>query len=203
MTDLDPMWDLTPRLTLVALNTYIREVSWNCHIASGAVDDMVQAYGRHDLSSFFVGVQVLLTAGASISKLMWPTVPTKNPDAQAMRRKERGERIRKELSIADVSPLKNRAMRNAFEHIDERLDLMFDQIATGRAGPLVTNVALGQEQFLRADNPQYIRVYIEDRDVINILGTQLVINQYREAVDELRAQCDEWLAEHPSHTPVP
>jgi hypothetical protein len=34
----------------------------------------------------------------------------------------RGERLRRAFNLTDESPLKSRSLRNAFEHLDERLD---------------------------------------------------------------------------------
>jgi hypothetical protein len=58
-------------------------------------------------------LQNLLAAGANVAKLLWG----KNPTITAQRAP-----LRASLGIDDASPLKQRGMRNHYEHIDERLD---------------------------------------------------------------------------------
>ena len=58
-------------------------------------------------------VQNILLQGAALSRYFWPV-----RDAH----KSRGESLRASLAVSDESPLKNRDLRNAVEHFDERID---------------------------------------------------------------------------------
>ncbi len=55
----------------------------------------------------------LLIAAGNVSKMLWPPRATY---------RARGEQLRGELAIPEESPLRSRALRDHFEHLDERLE---------------------------------------------------------------------------------
>ncbi len=57
-------------------------------------------------------IQSILTAAACISRHLWPSKSSQT----------RARGLRDRLRIVDSNPLKNREIRNYFEHFDERLD---------------------------------------------------------------------------------
>ncbi len=67
-------------------------------------------------------VQSLLVAWANISKIMWPVRNRNDTDAKWKKKLERGKEIRESIAVNDDSILKNREIRNIYEHYDERLD---------------------------------------------------------------------------------
>lgn len=81
----------------------------------------------HDVSNrAFLSAQSILTAGALVSKMLWP--PGNVAKAKRGRAIERSRAILSALAIDDDIPvLSNRTVRNSFEHFDERLDDYFGE----------------------------------------------------------------------------
>jgi len=67
------------------------------------------------IDRFWYSAHALLSATANISKILWPS-------NQSTRSQEDARQIRAGLGIDDTSPLKNRRMRDHFEHFDERIE---------------------------------------------------------------------------------
>jgi len=61
----------------------------------------------------WIAIQNLLTAAANLSKALW---------GQGGKLAVEREPLRRSLGVLDESPLRDVAMRNHFEHFDERLD---------------------------------------------------------------------------------
>jgi hypothetical protein len=66
-------------------------------------------------------IQSILVAAGNASKLLW---------GSSRGKEEERELLREAAGVADDSPLKSRKIRNAFEHIDERLEDWSEQSAT-------------------------------------------------------------------------
>jgi hypothetical protein len=62
---------------------------------------------------FWYHLQAFLIASGNLSKLFWPGLKAN---------KGRGEYLREFFNVEENSPLKDRRIRNHFEHFDERLD---------------------------------------------------------------------------------
>jgi len=72
-----------------------------------------------DLDDFWFWAQAFLIAAGNASKLLWGV-----DDKAAKRRRA----LRDRLEVTADSPLRDRALRNHFEHFDERIE---DAVATG------------------------------------------------------------------------
>ncbi len=94
------------------------------------------------LSREYYFLQTLLIALGNISKILWPT---------NKRNEERGLALRTVLNVKEDSALKNRDLRNLFEHFDERMDAWFQ--AADRHGFSDRNVG-SMKGGLRAFNPK-------------------------------------------------
>jgi hypothetical protein len=123
-------------------HVYVREVQTQCQFAINAVRSLnhaLQQVGRgRELSTdermawhseVFRHTHSFLTHASNISRLFWPpSVPKrkgKPPSdyvARAALTSDRGESLRALFSLTDVSPLKDRTLRDHLEHYDERLD---------------------------------------------------------------------------------
>ncbi len=115
---------------------FVSEVETQCRLALIARADAEAAIqqllrGEYDASfdslRIWYSIQTFLSACANVSKLLWPKLtPSKGETAEHVRRRrERGEQLRLTLGIVDDSPfseLKDKRLRNYFEHFDERLD---------------------------------------------------------------------------------
>lgn len=141
----------------------------------------------------YAAAQALLTAAAQISKLLWVVMPKENPPGSGFSDQEyaakrtfslaRAKAVRKALNVTDDSILKNRQVRNAVEHFDERMDT---HIFTG-AGPLVdSNISsindvdgLLQDSLLRHIDPYTNQISVLDKairlkdlwDAVDAIGT--------------------------------
>jgi hypothetical protein len=72
-----------------------------------------EAGPSESLDDFWFWMQSFLVAAASVSRLLWGT----NPKAEARR-----EPLRQALGVDDASPVRDRTLRNHFEHLDERIE---------------------------------------------------------------------------------
>jgi hypothetical protein len=66
-------------------------------------------------------VHALLSASSNVSRILWPNPYRRGAEA-AKKSVSRGRELRTFLGIKEDNPLVARKVRNAFEHIDERLD---------------------------------------------------------------------------------
>jgi hypothetical protein len=88
------------------------EIERQAGMALLAHDDMNAALSSNDRRRFWYSTQTFLSATANVSKLLWGTHRQAAAD-----RKE----LRRELRVSDDSPLRNRRLRDHFEHFDERI----------------------------------------------------------------------------------
>src|SRR5437868_2073105 len=117
------------------------EIAHQCNFAVLAESDLKQSFLNMrtnspdrvvnfsaEMNRFWYSAQALLVAVANISKIFWPipSRPKKGEDEEARReyektRQEDAEILREALHIDNSSPLKNRKLRDHFEHFDERI----------------------------------------------------------------------------------
>jgi hypothetical protein len=104
-------------------------------------------------------LQLALTHAAAISRFFWPASP--DPLAAA-----RAGLLRQGYKIDDNDPLFDRALRNAIEHFDERLDKF---LAASPTGPIV-DMVLGDHR--AADDPlgHVLRLVDPTTEVFVLLG---------------------------------
>jgi hypothetical protein len=115
---------------------FLSEVKTQCSFAMIAYSDIASAIRRLQQSEspdftdslrIFYSVQACLTACANISKLLWPKT-TPNPGEtkdHVRRRRNRADQLWHLLGATSQTPLnelKDKRLRNYFEHFDERLD---------------------------------------------------------------------------------
>jgi hypothetical protein len=120
------------------------------------------------------GVQTLALQAAALSRYLWPA-----------RAKElhlaRAARIRSGLGVSDDSCLKNRELRNALEHFDERLDEFCRTLAAGVILPTYVG-PLGSEP----EVPTHLfRAYYTDVGVFEVFGERFEMTPILEEVEVL------------------
>lgn len=113
------------------LRIYQMEVKQQCVYALIALQEMQdrlanpeQGFHEDGTYRFWSAMQTFLGACATISKLCWPSEARKKGESldEVQFRTKRGQELRQSLGLTDSSPLKDKELRNSFEHIDERLD---------------------------------------------------------------------------------
>ncbi|RWP49513.1 hypothetical protein [Mesorhizobium sp.] len=95
------------------LRVFQGQVYLQCRFMLRAADDLNRALKSGDPEHVFYALQNLLNAGANISKAFWGGKGKKAAERKL---------LRDSIGISDDSPLRDVAMRNNFEHIDERID---------------------------------------------------------------------------------
>jgi hypothetical protein len=76
-------------------------------------DEKSRQHQRNIHIRIWLSLQALLGAIGNVSKLLWP---------QRAKSSTRGRALREMLEVNQASPLKNRQLRNDFEHVDERFE---------------------------------------------------------------------------------
>ena len=95
------------------LDVFKREVWQQCSFALRATEALNTALAAPDAQATFAALQSLLISVANLSKLLWGARKGKEAERKI---------LRDALGVPDDSPLRSRALRNHFEHFDERLE---------------------------------------------------------------------------------
>lgn len=90
--------------------THVRD---QCQFLIMSAEMLKAGLQEKNINRTLYAIQNILTAGANISKMLW---------GQKGRHAEARKRLRESIDITDDSPLRHVAMRNHFEHMDERID---------------------------------------------------------------------------------
>jgi len=98
----------------ILLRAFLSQLETQCQFVLLAANDLNRALIVSDLRSVFFALQNLQGAAGNIAKALWG-VGGKTP---VIDRQE----LRDLIGVRDDSPLKNVAMRNNYEHFDERLE---------------------------------------------------------------------------------
>src|SRR5260221_11535558 len=100
------------------LRTFQRQVAGQCQFMLRAAEDINNALKNGDTRVVFYSIQNLLNAAANVSKAFW---------GQGGKLTDQRKPLRDSVGVADNTPLKAVAMRNNFEHFDERLDRWWNE----------------------------------------------------------------------------
>jgi hypothetical protein len=98
----------------------VYEIARQCRYAKQAYFEINEAFSESDSAAIWYAVQSFLISTANISKILWP------PDKKYAKR---GLKLRTILNVSDGSPLKNRDVRNHFEHFDERVHTWAENVS--------------------------------------------------------------------------
>ena len=111
----------------LAIFYFYQEIAEQCMFAKMAKIDLktCRTTDTHGLNRDYYFLQSLLTALGNLSKILWPVMKRNDGKGNELRR-ARGNELRTALSVKDNSALKNRDLRNLFEHFDERMDEWFE-----------------------------------------------------------------------------
>lgn len=120
------------------------------------------------------GVQTLALQAAGLSRYWWPA-RLKEPHLS------RAARLRVGLGVSEDSSLRNRELRNALEHFDERLDEFCRTSAVGIILPAYVG-PLGEPP----DVPTHLfRAYYTDAGILEVLGERFEMTPILEEVERL------------------
>lgn len=120
------------------------------------------------------GVQSIVVQGASLSRYFWPA-RAREPHLS------RSERLRASLGVGDDSVLRDRALRNRLEHLDEHLDRFCNGLVAGVILPSYVGPEVPE-----TDVPTYLfRAYCTDIGVFEILGDRFAVQPIYDEIDRL------------------
>ncbi|MDZ4183909.1 MAG: hypothetical protein U1D97_02885 [Desulfuromonadales bacterium] len=120
-------------------------------------------------SHFLDEVQNIIQQGAAISRYFWPS---RNKDGIKNRIFDsRARFLRDYFDVGDSSPLKDRRVRNAIEHFDERLDLYLQTPISGNFFPNY----IGDKPKTDRVIYKFFRAFFTDTQEFEILGESFPI----------------------------
>jgi hypothetical protein len=154
---------------------YIRELLMQCQYAVDAIRRMNEILAAHDCpSEFFREAGDFLQHSSAVSRLLWP--PGSTSRAKKKRAKQRGAHLRRTLKVDDTHMLRTRALRDHFEHLDERLD---DWAETSAYRNIVDNM-IGPRTAIWGDS-------IRDQDIIRMFDPSTELFVFRGEQFDVRA----------------
>jgi hypothetical protein len=121
---------------------FLMELRTQCDFVLGAarfLEAEVRGEREGRSTAIWYHAQAFVIAAAMISKLLWGT--TGRPRTELL----------EVLGVDDGSPLKNRAVRNSFEHIDERLERFLERNPHGN---LTVRMLGSRDAFNITDSPE-------------------------------------------------
>jgi len=98
------------------LRVFQRHVADQCRFALASVPAINQSAAQGDHDRLWIGCQMFVVGAGNVSKALWGD--GRHREAMAPGRQP----LRDSLGVTDASALYQVAMRNHFEHFDERLD---------------------------------------------------------------------------------
>jgi hypothetical protein len=112
----------TPTADDWELERYEREIVFQADMMDIAWRELQDAVISEDSLRTWHAIQSILTAGACISRILWPSGkgPRRDKDYNQAYRETQAE-LRTRLNVEKSNPLNDRTVRNHFEHLDERL----------------------------------------------------------------------------------
>jgi hypothetical protein len=159
---------------------YLRELQRQCEYALQVIELLNHLLNAKDLTPgpIIRALDLFLGDVSRISLMLWP---------ERRGSPQRGQFLRNLLRITDENPLKNREVRNAFQHMDERLDQWvksprstaladFSTLPRGFVGGSL----VGKENISRHYDPA--------QKVLMHFGTEVEIEVLTQAVADLRAR---------------
>jgi len=154
---------------------FVQELAEQCMFVKMAKIDLKKCRrtDNYGLDREYYYLQSLLIALGNISKILWP-IKKKNA--------YRGTELRATLNVEDDSALKNRGLRNLFEHFDQKADEWFE--AEERGGFSDRNVG-SMEGVIKPSAKDRLRTFNPETWTLTCLGEEFKLGPAIQAVYEL------------------
>jgi hypothetical protein len=146
------------------------EATFQSRFAVRAADELNEGLRLADSDRVWSAIHALLAATANLSKILWPTRPTS---------RARGDRLRRRLGITATSALRDRGMRDVFEHFDDKLE---DWAASSERHNIVDQGILAPGATVGLDPGDYLRTLDPTSMVVSFRGTHLRLQPLVDAV---------------------
>ena len=153
---------------------YIQSMLFNTYSAVQSISFLNEIFGvipnpgsQKDLDNIpqrlvLDAMQNLVLQSAAISRYLWPV---------GKKHQERGDLLRTALGVDEGSPLASRALRNAVEPFDERLD---DYLANGLIGQVIPE-SVGPSCSTLGVPEHLFRAYLTDKGTFVLLNKEFEI----------------------------
>jgi hypothetical protein len=117
------------------LRIFQHQIEFQCRTVLVATKDLERALLTQDVPSVWMAIQTLLTAAANISKALW---------GQGGKLAAERTALRNSIGVDDSSPFRDVAMRNHFEHFDERLEVWWNESSAHNYIDMSVGSGMGQ-----------------------------------------------------------
>ncbi len=125
---------------------FLKEIEFQCQVIVSSCNDLAINIKSDDVIHCWALIQSILFACTNISKIFCP--PTPRDRSLIDECNERGEYLKKKLSIKESSYLLFGYLRDDVEHFDERL-----HIWAKASNDILANRNIGSLRFVHMDNP--------------------------------------------------
>lgn len=183
---------------------YLKQISMDCDSCMDTanrmkllINDIEQGkatIGENEYK-FFAELANFVNKTAAISRMFWPPVPHKpgKRTTAQNRAKKRGDDLLFELKIPLDSPIKNRNIRNNFEHYDERLD----DWAYSSINKNFLNYVYGPRNAVSGiEDGDIIHRYNPETDIYSFRGKEFNIKELVVGVFDIQRQINSYFEKH-------
>ena len=136
---------------------------------------------NRDPDFMFSAAQEGINNAASVSRFLWPAGRSKLGTEGKSLLEARGKRLRETFDIPNNSALNNRALRNAFEHFDERLDFY---LLEDHSGYFFPNAMLESHSLADESIGNIFKLIDPDSDCIVLFNEKFF---FKSVIDSLEA----------------
>ena len=165
-------------------------------VAARTLNNIAESKER-DATPTFAALQSVLAASAMMSKILWPAPPQKreagSPAAEWTLR--RGPLLRSALEIEEPHVLSRRAVRNSFEHFDNRLD----SLVVDERGPVMVDMSISDAPFESYIDlgegvaMEFGRTFRTDSREVSVLDESIDVQELLHAMFGVSHQAQTWL----------
>ncbi len=179
-------------MNIALLRIFQRQVALQCRFILAAAQEINAGLQQRSVEQVFYAIQNLLNAGANVSKALW---------GQGGKLANERKLLRDSIGIGEDSPLREVAMRNNFEHFDERIDRWWKQSTHHNSidlmiGPGSAIVGVADIDRFRAFDPMTAKMNFWGQD-FNIQG---IVDEVQKILPRLQEESSKphWEVESPS-----
>jgi|ERR1022692_1148021 hypothetical protein len=192
------------------LRVYIQEVVNQAELVDMAERELrssVTTPSQETVSRAFMSAQSILGASGMLSKLLWPNPAsmdhhgqplTGEAEQERIRTLDRGKALRKILVKKGDNELleRNRTVRNAFEHFDERLDTFVEEESHRSRNIFDRNI--GPPGFILVDGaePRHLRRIDPTNWTVSVLDSSVDLLSLIAVIRAIRGRAEAWLQNH-------
>jgi hypothetical protein len=186
-------------MDLQLLRTFQKQVLVQCEFMRFAAYDLNESLKIRNAKRTFYSLQNFLNATANVSKALW---------GQRGSRLEERKALRESIGVTDDSPLRLVALRNHFEHFDERLETWWRDSTTHNyidfnllPKTAIYNPDLTDIDWFRNFDPSTTDVYFWGEE----FNVQQLINEVQRILPKLTEEANkhDWLTPKPTPSEAP